>query len=364
LSKLNAIDAGFDTERVLVAPVDLALNGYKEEAGREFYRTLLERSRLLPGVESVSLGRILPLGNNGMRISGKLEGYAPRPGERVNLDFNIVGPAYFETMNVPLLSGRTFSTEDDKGSRDVAVVNETLAKTYFAESDPVGKHITLDGVGNKPGERLEIVGLVKDSKYRSLTEQQRPTMFLPYLQHYRPDLALHLRTIGPSTAVAAAVRKEIQLIDPTLPVAGIRTLDEQKGASLFRERMAAMFLASFGVLALLLAAIGIYGVMAFAVSRRTREIGIRMALGAQATDVLKLVLRQGGLLVVTGVAIGAGGAYFATRLLEGFLYGVAPNDGATFIVVPLLLAAAALAACLLPARRATQVDPIEALRCQ
>jgi predicted permease len=365
LNRLNAIDAGFDTERVMVAPVDLALNGYKEDAGREFYRTLLDRARTLPGVESASVARILPLGSNGMRITAKLEDYVPGPGENVNLDFNIVGPGYFETMSVPLLAGRAFSTTDDRGSRLVAVVNETLAKTYFGDRDPIGLHITLGGFPGQPEQRLEIVGLVKDTKYRSLTEGQRAIMFLPYLQHYRPDLALHLRTIGPSTAVAAAaVRNEIQQMDSTLPVARIRTLEEQKGSSLFRERMAAMFLASFGALALLLATIGIYGVMAFAVSRRTREIGIRMALGAQVTDVLKLVLRQGGLLVVLGVAIGAGGAYFATRLLEGFLYGVAPHDTTTFVVVPILLALAALAACLLPARRATKVDPIEALRCQ
>jgi predicted permease len=364
LNKLNAIDAGFDTERILVAPLNLALNGYKDDAAREFYRTLLERARSLPGVELASLGQILPLGNSGMRISGGIQGYVPSSGENVRLDFNIVGPDYFETMGVPLLAGRAFSTADDQGSRDVAVVNETFVRAYFADKDPIGKLIILDKIEPGPWRRLEIIGVVKDTKYRNLTEPLAPIMFVPYLQHFRPSLALHLRTIGSSTPVAASLRKEIQLMDPTLPVAGMRTLAEQKDASLFPERRAAMFLASFGVLALLLTTIGIYGVMAFAVSQRTREIGIRMALGAQVTDVLKLVLRQGGLLIVIGVAIGAGGAWFATRLLEGFLYGVAPNDAPTFVVVPILLALAALAACLLPARRATKVDPIEALRCQ
>ena len=362
LDKLNSIDAGFDTEKVLVAPVDLALNGYQEAAGRQFYSSLLDRISALPGVDSLSLARIVPLGGGGMRITLHVEGYTPQPGEIPTFDFNIVSPDYVKTMRMALIRGREFTPGDTKASKDVVVINEAVARGYFGDQDPIGKHIILDGVMKEPARPLEIVGIVRDSKYRSLTEGSRPSMYLPHLQHYFPDLALHLRTLGDPAALVAAVRNEVRSLDPNLPVVGIRTLAEQKGSSLFRERMAAIFLSAFGVLALLLAAIGIYGVMAFAVSRRTREIGIRMALGASGNDVMRLMLRQGGMLVGLGVATGISVAFFAASLLDSFLYGVTAKDLTTFVVVPLLLTGVALAACFLPARRATKVDPMVALR--
>jgi putative ABC transport system permease protein len=242
------------------------------------------------------------------------------------------------------------------------VINETVARTYWPNRDPLGKHITLSAIGGRPEQTLEIIGVVKDSKYRSLTETPQATMFLPLWQHFRPDLALHLRSAGDTKSIVAAVRREVQALDANLPLFNVKTLAEQRNNSLATERMTAMLLTAFGGLALLLAATGIYGVMAYAVNQRTHEIGIRMALGAQARDILRMVLQEGSALLAAGFALGIAGAVAATHLLWSFLYGVDTTDPVTIAGVVVLLTLVALVACYVPARRATKVDPMVALR--
>jgi predicted permease len=239
------------------------------------------------------------------------------------------------------------------------IVNEAFARRYFDGDEVIGKRVSFRGA---QGPWSQIVGVVRDSKYRTIGEMPRPTAYLPLAQNHETGMALHVRTIGDPTSVAGAVRREVQALDQNLPVTNLQPMSAVLGSSLFAARMGALLLAIFGLLALLLAAVGLYGVMSYTVSRRTREIGIRMALGAQTGNVLRLVLKEGMSLVVGGVAGGLIVAAAVTRLLASFLYGVSPLDLATFAGIPLVLGLVALLATYLPARRATKVDPMIALR--
>ncbi len=359
LQKLQAIDAGFDLSKVLVMSADVSLSGYNNERGLRFYSELLERLKLLPGVEAASLAAQLPL-SGGISSTLKAEGYAPKPGEDLSSDFNIVGADYFRTMKIPLLQGREFGESDTTTAPQVVIINETAARRFWPGQNPIGRRLTL---GRAPDEEVrEIVGVVKDSKYRQLTEEARPAMYVPFAQDYRANMALHVRTTGEPGAMLAAVRHETQALDAALPLYNIKTLEEQKSGSLYTSRMAATLLTVFGLLALALVAVGLYGVMAYAVNRRTREIGIRMALGAQRRDVLRQVLLEGMTMVTIGLALGLGAAVAATRLVRNFLYNVTATDLASFAGAALLLAGVALLANYLPARRAASVDPLLALR--
>jgi macrolide transport system ATP-binding/permease protein len=362
LQKLQRIDAGFDTAKVLVMGLNLSLNGYKEEQGRQFYANLLERVSALPGVESASLARIVPLTGSGMRLSVGIEGYTPRDDKPINFDMNIVGPRYCETMKLPLMAGREFTANDNAAAAPVVIINEEVARTYWPNQNPLGKHLMIGAPGQDKPQAVEIIGVVGASRYRSLTESFRPGMLLPAAQNYASDLSLHLRSAGDPALLIESVRRELRALDPQLPATRIRTLEEQRRNSLYSERVTALLLSAFGGLALFLAALGIYGVMSYAVMQRTREIGVRMALGARASDVLRLMLRQGAWLIVAGVALGLAGAFAATRLITSFLYQVSPTDPLTFVLAALLLASVALLASYIPARRATKVDPMVALR--
>jgi predicted permease len=363
LQKLVAIDAGFDPAKIIVMSLDLSLNGYKQEQGRQFYSQLVERVSGLPGVESASLAAIVPLGGGGMRRSLGVEGYEPPPdAPPLNFNFNIVGANYFQTMGIQIIRGRDFSPQDVAGAPKVVIINETVAHKYWPNQDAVGKHLKFGSPRSRNEELIEIVGIAKDSKYRQLTEVATDTMYLPLAQNYRANMTLHVRTAADSKAMIAAIRSEVAARDPNLPVYSVRTMEEQKSNSLYTSRMAATLLGVFGLVAMLLAAVGIYGVMSYSVNRRTREIGIRMALGANRRDVLKMVLGEGMLLVMVGLAAGLGATLAVTRFIGSLLYGVSATDPATFAGISLILIAVALLACYLPARHATKVDPMVALR--
>jgi len=366
LQRLQAIDAGFDPANTLALSLDLSLSGYDEARGQLFYQQLVERVTGLPGVESASLAHTAPLGDDLLTRSTAIEGYEPQPGEKMSFFYNVVGPRYFETLRTPLVKGRDFTPQDRAGAPQVVIINETLARRYFPDGDALGKRLIFGAYRGSPVplQHLEIVGVVKDSKYSELTEQARRMMFLPLAQSYRPEMRLHVRTAQDPTTMVAAIRREAQKLDANLPFYNIRTLEEQKDRSLYTARLAATLLSVFGALALLLASIGLYGVMAYVVGQRRREIGVRLALGAQQRDVFRLVIKEGMSLVALGVALGLAGAIVGTRLLTTFLYGVQPTDAATFIVIALLLAAVALLANYLPARRAARTDPIQALRAE
>jgi predicted permease len=361
LRNLLALDPGYQTERVLVAPLDLDGKKYDEARGGATQRQFLERLSSLPGVEAASYGLVTPLSGSRFTQTLFVEGRQPLPNEQMAFDANFVGPRYHEAMGIGIVAGRGFTEQDRAGAPGVVIINETMARRFFSGENPLGKILRL-GPGAPP---LEIIGVARDIKHHDLTESPIPHFDLPALQRgYDGHTNFVARVKGRAADLIPSARGEMLALDPTLPVDGLASMSEQIGRALSALRLASTLIGVFGLLALLLAGIGLYGVMAWTVSRRTREIGVRMALGARGPDVLKLVLRQGMLLVGIGVATGLGATLLATRLVESLLYGVSKNDPATFAAVVLLLAGAALLACYVPARRATRVDPMVALRCE
>ena len=355
----HTIDPGFRVERALTVPVDLGLLRYKSEDGRAFYRELLSRVAAQPGVESASLVRFAQLGNSFAQGQVFAEGRAAEAGEGTGAGFNIVGPDYFRTMGTRLVRGRDFTDADREGAPGVAVVSETLAAMLWPGEDALGKRVSFEGAG---GPFLEVVGVARDGKYRSLGDRSRPYIYRPLMQSYEPRMTLVVRASGDPRALAGPVREHLRALDRDLPVADVRTLEEQLDLSLLPARVAAYTLGGFGLLALALAAIGIYGVVSYTVARRTREIGVRVALGAGRADVLRLILGEGLSAVGAGLGLGLLLSFALTRVLGGFLYGVTASDPLTFVGVPALLGSVALAAGYLPARRAAKVDPMVALR--
>jgi macrolide transport system ATP-binding/permease protein len=361
LQKLQGIDAGFEPSKVVLASFDLGLNNYAAPQAKEFYDRLLERVRTLPGVEAAGLSLVTPLSGSapGMSVE-RVEGYQAGPREHAVGEINFVDGDFFRALSVPLLRGRDFTAIDAANSPAVVVINDAFAQRYFSGQDPLGKRIFQHGPDG--GTPTEVVGVVETTRSRRLTDQARPAMYFPLTQKPDRALTLSVRTGLDPAATISRLRELVTSLDPNVPIFRLRTLEQQKNGSLSLQRMAATLLGGFGLLALLLAALGIYGVLAYSVSRRTREIGVRMALGAQVADVLRLVLRQGFGLTGIGLLLGLGGAFAATRLLSGFLYEVQPFDPVTFFAVALLLALVAMVACWLPARRAARVHPMTALR--
>ncbi|MFN2414293.1 MAG: FtsX-like permease family protein, partial [Pyrinomonadaceae bacterium] len=357
LREAATVETGFETSKVLLSHLYLDPSSHSRTRGREFYRQALERASALPGVRSAALATSVPLGNGGQRGTLLIDGAEAQPYAGVEVDRAYVGARYFETMGITLLRGRGFAEQDGEGSPPVAVVNETVARRAFGDADPVGRRVLADS----EGPPVEIVGVVADSKYRSLGDERVPFLYLPFSQSYSPAATLLVRTEGDPAAVASVVRGAVESLDAEA-LAGQAMMGEHLAAALVPSQVAAGLFGVFGLLALLLATFGVYGVVAYTVSRRTHEIGVRMALGARAPDVVRLVLSEGMSLVAIGLAAGLLIALAATRAVEGALYGVSATDPATFACVTLLLACAALVACLLPARRATKVDPMVALR--
>jgi predicted permease len=359
LQKTQAVSPGFDTDKVLMAPMDLAWQGYSEAQGKLFYQQLIEHVARLPGVSSASLAVTVPLSGGSWRTGIHIEGH-PSDTPQIPCDYNIVAPGYFATMGIPLVSGRDFSPRDNADAPGVVIINETFARRLFPNQNPLGQRLAMPN-GRELGAYWEVVGVAQDAKYQTLREPPRPYLYVPMLQQYAGAVMLLVRADNPR-ALIGPLRHEVQTLDKNLLIFYIGTLTERLRALLMPQRSAATLLGGFGLLALVLASVGLYGVMAYRVSQRTHEIGIRMALGAEPGDVLKLVVGQGFKLVLIGVVIGLAAALALTRVLSSLLYGISATDPATFVGISLLLAAVALLASYIPARRASKVDPMIALR--
>ncbi|HET9985917.1 MAG TPA: ABC transporter permease [Longimicrobiales bacterium] len=361
LRQATHIDAGFDPENLLLVAFDLSTERYDAARAADFYDRLEERVGALPGVRAVSLAERVPLGLNFARRGLVIEGYEKQPGEDMEQAFNVVGANYFRTMGTRLVRGRAIDARDREGAPLAVVVNESFARRFWPGADPLGKRIGWEG---PEGRMAEVVGVARDGKYRSLAEEPRPYFYIAAAQAGLRDLTLHARTAGDPRALVPAVRAAVRELAPGLPIANLTTLREQVAVSLLPQRLAAAVLGVLGALALLLAVVGLHGVVAYAVSLRTRELGIRVALGARPADIRRMVVLDGMRLFTIGAALGLGLALATSRLLRGFLLGGDGADPVAFLVPPLLLAAVALLAAYLPARRATRVDPVEALRSQ
>jgi predicted permease len=365
LQRMQSVDPGFDAERILTASLNVDLLRYTTAQGREFYRQVTERVEGLPGVERASLARVVPISGGGRQTSFFLDGQNAAPDGARNTDnplssaTNVVGLGYFKTMGIALLQGRDFTAQDADGTPGVAIINEAFARRYFSGAHPVGKRMRV-GVPN-PVWR-EIIGVVRDSKYRTLSEDPLPFIYQPLAQNHETGMTLLVRTAGNPLGVAAGVRGVVQSLEKNLPLSDLQPLNKLLDSALYPARMGAALLLILGALALLLAAVGLYGVMAYTVAQRTREIGVRMALGAQMRDVLQLVLKEAMTLVAIGMVIGWVAGAALARLLAGFLFGISALDAVTFAVIPVVLALVALLASYLPARRAAKVDPLLALR--
>jgi len=356
----RAMKPGFDPQGVLLANLRLGVHGYSDPEGTLFYRKLLERLRPVPGVVAVSLGDYVPLGPEGGSSSRvTAEGYVPQPNEDMSLPYNVISPGYFETLRLPLLEGRDFKARDDRSAPGAIIINEFVARRFWPGQSALGRRITIFG-----NRELTVVGVVGNAKVRWLNEPMRGFFYIPLEQFYSPNMNVHLRTAISPLALAEAVRREVHALDPAVQPAITIPMSDVTDFAVITYRVAAGVLVVLGTTALFLAVIGIYGVMAFTVSQRTQEIGIRMALGAVKKDVLMLVLGQSARLALIGVAAGLVGAVAVTRLLASLLVGVSAIDPGTFAAASLLLGAVASLACYLPARRAAKVDPIEALRCE
>jgi len=365
LNHARSIDPGFDAERILTLSFNTTAQGYDPTKASQFYQQLTARVQSLPGVQNVSLAQSSPLSyfySPAFSVPVVIEGHEPPAGQDPPvIGSNTINPNFFQTLGVPLLTGRDFTDQDREGSPRVVIINETMARTFFLNQNPIGQKLRLLRRGGEQSS-CEIVGVTRDSKYLSLGENATPYLFLPYLQNPQPVMSLHVRSSGNPKDIATAVRREVRAIDPNLPAFNVISLAENVDISLFPARLGALLLGVFGLLALVIASIGVYGVMSYSVSERTHEMGIRMALGARGADVLRLVVSQGMWLACIGVTIGVALAFLSTRLVKSYLYDVSATDPLTFLGIALLLIGVALLACYLPARRATKVDPLVALK--
>ena len=362
LKHAAAIDPGFDARGVVVASLDLQLHGYNATTGPALYQQLFARLRALPDVEAASASTTLPLGFNSTRRGLTIEGYAPRPGEDVEVATATVGPDYFPAMRTAMVEGRGITDRDVAGAPRVVVVNQAFARQYFGGGNAIGRRVWVGGQPSAGDPAWEIVGVARDGKYGSLGEEARPFFFMPLLQFYRPAVDLVVRARVDPLAVLPSIRRELAAIDPALPLFDVRTLEQHAGLALLPARLAGWLLAVVGSVALALAALGLFGSMAYAVTARTREIGVRMALGADRRSIFGLVVGEGLRLTGIGGLVGVAAALLLTRLLSGLLYGVSPTDPSTFGAALVVLALVAVAACYVPARRAMRADPMIALR--
>jgi putative ABC transport system permease protein len=361
LSLMN-VDPGFRTERVLAFPLSLPQASYDSDSEvRSFYDQLLDGIRRLPGVESAGAVYRLPLASPGSGNSFRIEGRPPpAPGEKEYMEVRPASPDYFRSLGVPLLRGRAIGPQDRQESVPVVVINEAAADRYFPGEDPLGRRI--DFGWSRLGGPREVVGVVGNVRHFGLANEPYPEAYFPLAQTPMGAMNVVVRTAGDPLGLAAAVRREVHALDPNLPVPEFQTMEQVVSASAARPRFLAVLLSLFAGVALALAAIGIFGLLSYAVAQRTREIGIRMALGAEPGGVVGTVLRRALVLVAAGLGLGIAGALALTRLLQSMLFGVSPADPYTLVGVVLLLGATGLLAGLVPARRAAAVEPLVALR--
>ncbi len=363
LINLRSVDTGFNHQNVLLLQPASDSVGYKEEDPRliNLYRDVEEKVSAIPGVRAASFSLFSfnqGAWNNPITVQG---GAPPLGGNPVILN-NVVGPGFFTAMNLPLILGRPFSPQDTKTSPKVAVISEELARRFFPDTSPLGKRFRMGASGE--GEVIEVIGVVKDAKYLNLGEKPQPMAYYPYSQRNWYLGNFEVSFSGEPGAIISAVRQAIKEVNRNLPIAEVAMFSEQVDRSLVQQKLIARLSSLFGLLALLLAAVGLYGVISYSVTQQTREMGIRMALGAMRRDVLRLVLGQGAKLALIGVLAGLAAAWALTRWIESLLFGVSPTDRVTFVIISLLLIVVALLACYIPARRAAKVDPMVALRCE
>jgi predicted permease len=351
-------DMGFNPDHVLLATVDLFSAGYTKDQGLEFDRQLLAKLEALPGVQSVSMSSWVPMGFQLSSSITQPEGYVPRPHESMDVSNANVGPSYLHTMQIPVVEGREFTPEDKEGSQPVVVVNQEFVRRYWPGQDAIGKKLGADGLA------FTVVGVAKDADYNDLHEARQPFFYVPMYQDYARGPVVHMRVAGDPLAYTAALENAIHQLNADMPVLDEGTLATRVQVASTGSRIAGTFVGAFGVLALVLAAVGIYGVTAYTTRERTHEIGIRLALGAQRRDVLRLVLLQGMRMTIAGLVLGWALALVSTRFLQTVLFGVTATDTVTYTTVVVLLAAVAMAACWIPAWRAMRVDPMVALRYQ
>ena len=359
--KAQTMDPGFDNANGLILSMSPTLVGYDKDQARQFFRQVLERVSHVPGVEAAAFTQILPLGD-----SSNSNGPILKEGETLargsagrNIMETMISPGYFKTMQIPILEGRDFDDRDQPKTKPVIIINQRMAEMLWPGESAVGKRIFI---GSDSRDPLEVVGVVKTGKYRTLAEDPKPFFYYSMGQWRPTTMALVIRPYVDPRSLVGAVRAEVQALDRRVPVFAVKTMEQHKTYALWAPNMAASFSLAFGVVAILLSAVGLYSVMAYVVSQRTREVGIRMALGANRADVLKMITRQGMRLAAVGVVIGLVLALALAQVLSSLLIGITGYDVTTFILVPVLLAAVALVACYLPARRATKVDPLVALR--
>ncbi len=358
--RLQQMNLGFNPDHLLAVDLSLSSSRYPEDRQQAaFFQEALERLQSLTGVKSAGASTGLPLTLNisgsDFRIEGRPE---PEAGKEMIINTRSVSPGYFRTLAITLIRGRDFSDRDNNDAPKAAIINNDLARIYFPNEDPIGKRITFDDGGSW----ISIVGIIADVKQLGLDSSAHPEVYFPYLQVAAPSMSLVVRTSSNPLSLAAAVKNQIQIIDKDLPIDDPKTMQQLLAESISGRRFNMLLLTVFAVVALVLAVVGIYGVMSYTVTQRTHEIGIRVAIGAQSRDVFRMVIGRGMMLAMIGIAFGLVGAFGLTRLMTTMLFGVEPTDPATFVGIAVLLTSVALVACYIPARRATKVDPLVALR--
>jgi predicted permease len=363
LRNLKDFYPGFNKDNLLLVSINPGMVGYKEPRANALYRTLTDRMDGLPGVRGISFSMDAPLSGGSSFVVPTVEGYRPPSGrESTHAGINIVGPRYFKTLETPIYLGRDFTSADDAGAPKVAIIDQSLAHFYYGDTNPIGRRISVPGwVGDTSW--FAIVGVVADAKNHDLREQPMPMVYLPVYQSSVPSgVTFEIRTEKDPAVATTAVLRAIAEADRRLPVFGVRTLDEQLDDSLVEERLVASLSGTFGLLAVTLACVGLYGLMAYAVNRRINEIGVRMALGARREQIAGMILGESLLLVIAGLAIGVPSALGAARLIRSELYGLNPSDPMNMLIAVAVMVGISALAGYLPARRAMRIDPMVALR--